>query len=586
MGADHAGRRAEVGAGALSTGTPTAGTRVVRVLPDRPGINKVFDYTVPADLDARVALGSVVRVELHGRRVGGWVVDDDVTPDPAVVLKPLAKVSSVGPTPEMLGLAEWAAWRWAGVPAHFLRTASPERNVVSVARPESATLSGGAFAVEVVRLAPAASPYDRIVERSGPGGLVLVPAVLTAQRLVNKLRRDGIPAALYPDEWAAVRSGGVTTVGTRAAAWAPVAHLRSITLVDEHDEVWQQESAPTWHARDVVVERARRAGVRCTLISPAPTLEALALAEPITAPIEQERAGWPRVQVIDRQDQPPGAPLLSDALTRLVRTDARVVCVLNRRGRSRLLACASCNQVARCEACDAAVTQGSDVDLVCVRCGARRPLVCLDCGAGKFRNLRAGVSRLREELEALARKPVVEITGDSAEPLPADVQVFIGTEAVLHRVPRADAVVFLDFDQELLAPRYRAAEEALALLIRAGRLVGPRSAGGRVLVQTRQPQHETIQAAEYGDPELLARREQVRRDLLGYPPYAAVAVVSGAAAPAFVANLGRPLGVEVLGPTDGAWMLRAPTHEPLLDTLAATPRPPGRLRIAVDPLRL
>lgn len=587
MGADHAGRRAQVGAGALNPDASAAPARVVRVLPDRPGINKVFDYSVPADLDRRELLGSVVRVELHGRRVGGWIVATDVEPEPGLALKPVAKISSIGPTAELIDLAGWAAWRWAGAPAHFLRTASPERNVTSLLPATHRAASGGAdVVVEVLRLPPATSPYDAIVERAGPDALVLVPAALTAQRLVNKLRRDGVPAVLYPDEWRAVRSGGHTVVGTRAAAWAPVPELGSITLVDEHDEVWQQESAPTWHARDVVVERARRVGCRCTLVSPAPSLDALALADPVVPPREAERNGWPMVHVVDRRDEPPGAPLLSDALARVLRDEGRVVCVLNRKGRSRLLACASCNEIARCEACDAAVTQEADRELVCARCGTRRPLVCLKCGAGRFRNLRAGVARLREELEALARTPVVEVTGDTTEPVPDDAAVLIGTEAVLHRVARADVVVFLDFDQELLAPRYRAAEEALALLIRAGRLVGPRHGGGRVLVQTRLPQHETIQSAVHGDPDRLVARETARRSLLQYPPFAAVAVVSGAAAPAFVDALGGPLGVDVLGPNDGTWMLRAGSHQPLLDALAATPRPSGRLRIAVDPLRL
>ena len=71
----------------------------------------------------------------------------------------------------------------------------------------------------------------------------------------------------------------------------------------------------------------------------------------------------------------------------------------------------------------------------------------------------------------------------------------VGTEAVLHRVTEADAVAFLDFDQELLAPRYRAVEEALALLARAARLVGGRRPGARVLVQTRVPNHEVLDAA-------------------------------------------------------------------------------------------
>jgi primosomal protein N' (replication factor Y) len=291
------------------------------------------------------------------------------------------------------------------------------------------------------------------------------------------------------------------------------------------------------------------------------------------------------VNVVDRRDEPPGAGLLSDALAKVAREDVRLVCVLNRKGRSKLLACGTCGEVARCDACGSSVTQDEN-GFVCAHCGTSRPLVCLNCGSGKFRNLRAGVTRVREELEALARKPVVEVTGDTDVDVPDDATIFIGTEAVLHRVRHADVVAFLDLDQELLAPRYRAAEEALTLLIRAGRLVGGRAGGGRVIVQTRIPEHEAIQAAVHGDPQRLADREAMRRRMLRFPPYAAVAVVSGASASAFMDSLGAPVGVEVLGPTDGQWMLRADTHEPLLDALAATPRPPGRVRVAVDPLRL
>ena len=100
-----------------------------------------------------------------------------------------------------------------------------------------------------------------------------------------------------------------------------------------------------------------------------------------------------------------------------------------------------------------------------------RPPVCLVCGAGRFANLRPGVTRLREELEAAANRPAVLVTGrDDERPAPAGV--YVGTEAVLHRVDRADTVAFLDFDREVLAPRYRAAEQAFALLVRAARLVG------------------------------------------------------------------------------------------------------------------
>jgi primosomal protein N' (replication factor Y) len=157
---------------------------------------------------------------------------------------------------------------------------------------------------------------------------------------------------------------------------------------------------------------------------------------------------------------------------------------------------------------------------------------------------------------------------------------------VLHQVPAADVVAFLDLDQELLAPRFRAAEQAIALLARGARLTGGRVGGGRLLVQTRLPRHEVLDAVLHADPGRLAATEWPRREMLRFPPAAALASISGPAAPAFVAALGRPAGIDVLGPSDGRWLLRAPNHAALCAALAATARPAGRLRVEVDPLRV
>ena len=153
----------------------------------------------------------------------------------------------------------------------------------------------------------------------------------------------------------------------------------------------------------------------------------------------------------------------------------------------------------------------------------------------------------------------------------------------------AHAVAFLDFDQELLAPRHTAGEQALALLARAARLVGGRAAtgggGGRILVQTRLPGHEVLDAVVHADPSRFALVESARRAALRLPPETALAVVSGEAAPAFVEGVAGP-DVEVLGPADGRWLVRAPDHAALADALAGAARPPGRLRVEVDPRRM
>ena len=186
----------------------------------------------------------------------------------------------------------------------------------------------------------------------------------------------------------------------------------------------------------------------------------------------------------------------------------------------------------------------------------------------------------------LANRPVAEVSADTAAgPPPADVPILVGTEAVLHRAAGACSVAFLDFDQELLAPRYRAAEAALGMLARAARLIGGRTGKGRLLVQTRMPTHEVIDAALHADPSRLAVVEAARRAALRFPPETAVAAISGQAAAAFVGALPAGDAVEVLGPAGERWLLRARDHKVLCDVLAATPRPPGRLRIEVDPLR-
>jgi len=574
--------------------------RVVRVLPDVAAIDKTFDYLVPDALRDQVRVGDMVRVELHGRRVGGWIVEVDVDPPPGVVLRPLAKRTGHGPSPELLDLAHWASWRWAGRAASLLKTASPERVVsrlpsparpAALPAPDHALLRAAiAGPRSVLRLPPATNLVHVALAGASLGNaLVLCPTVAMATTITTRLRRAGVAVATHPHDWA-LGAAGATVVGARAAVWAPVADLAAVVVLDEHDDALQQEQAPTWHARDVAIERARRAGVPCVLTSPCPSLEALEWGELHAADRARDRAGWPPVEVVDRRDEDPRrAGLFSDALVRLLRSDSRVLCVLNRTGRAKLLACVACGELARCAVCEAAVEQPDD-ELRCPRCDAIRPPVCLVCGAGRFKNARAGVARVREELEALVGEPVAELTAASDPATPLS-RVVVGTEAVLRRIDRADAVAFLDLDQELLAPRYRAVEQALALVARAARIVaasGPASgrAAGRLLLQTRSPDHEVVQAAVHADVTAVAAAERARRELLRFPPWSALAEVSGAAGPAFVEALGQPAGVQVAEVAAGRWLLRAADHATLCDALAAVKRPPGRVRIEVDPLRV
>lgn len=606
--------------------------RVCRVRPDIASLDRRFDYLVPDGTDVRI--GTIVRVPLHGRSVRGWVVDVDVAPatDPDR-LRPLNKVVGEGPPPELVALADWAAWRWASTAVPFLRVASPP---LVVSNPIPITDSGsvaalpptGSTDVTVHRWPPATPRADlvkRLVARTGSTIVVLAdgrrtPALVRAlaEPAVTSPRGgtgppgDGSPVVMRADRsdaertraWVGASAGGGIVVGGRGAVWAPVPDLAAIIVLDEADEALAEERAPTWHAREVAIERAARAGASVHLVGAAPTVEAAVAATASTRPTRPtEREGWPHVDVVDRREEPPGAGLLSgalaDAFRRSLDGGMRAVALLNRTGRARLLACVNCGELTRCETCGAAVIERDATVLECPRDGTTRPVVCLSCHATRMKAIRPGVARLRDDVAALLPRATVIEVDATTESIPA-ADVLVGTEAVLHRLPMSSThpvgtIAFCDFDQELAAPRPRAAEQAMTLLVRAARLVGPRSGSGRLLLQTRTPDHEVIEAAVTGDPTGALAAERARRMALGDPPFGGLAAISGTAE-AVEALLGALVGiptVAILGPiTTGASqraLVRAERAATLCDALAETvmaARAHGRLRVDVDPLRL
>ncbi|MGH9266618.1 MAG: primosomal protein N', partial [Acidimicrobiales bacterium] len=76
-----------------------------------PAVTRAFDYLVPPEMAADVRVGTLVRIPLHGRRVGGWVVSLPDQPGTDRALQPVDRVSGWGPQAEVVELARWAAWR-------------------------------------------------------------------------------------------------------------------------------------------------------------------------------------------------------------------------------------------------------------------------------------------------------------------------------------------------------------------------------------------------------------------------------------------------------------------------------------------
>ena len=582
---------------------------IVRIVPDVSGIDKVFDYRVPEALLGTVRVGDVVRVPLNGRSVAGWVVEVVVQDESEYLdkLRDIAKWSSRGPHGDVIELARWAARRYSGRLRSVLSPATSGRHVASVPSahhgrggPEQEHVDHGAvnaLATDGVKLLVRGPLTDLTTVvagalHAGPT-LVVMPTQSRARGLAAAMRRRGYTTAVYPDEWERAAGGVDVIVGARASVWASAPHLSSIVVVDEHDETLQEERMPTWNAREVAVERGRRAGIPVLLTSAIPSCIAVHRAAEINAPDPGWGSAWPQLKVLDRtRDERWGSALLSsEAIDAIRDAGRRVALIVNTKGRARLLACGSCRRVVRCTSCDGPMSMDDDHRLFCGRCTTSRPGVCAECGSLSLALVRQGVTRIHEDVARAAGVPLDKVgmvaSGTSIDALSHAQRLIVGTEAVLHRARDLDDVILLDIDSELLAPRYRAAESAMALVARSAWAVSRSPKDPRVFVQTRDATHPALRALATLDIKSFVDHTMEQRRGLGLPPFSSLVQLSGAGVARIESELRQNMLVNVARLGDETILVKSSSDGELDDALErAGVGPGGDVRVARDPLRV
>jgi primosomal protein N' (replication factor Y) len=107
--------------------------------------------------------------------------------------------------------------------------------------------------------------------------------------------------------------------------------------------------------------------------------------------------------------------------------------------------------------------------------------------------------------------------GSDAGPADGPARIAVGTERDLVGLPPVDLVVVVDPDAGILAPTYRADEEALRLLARAVLAAKP-GGGRRAVIQTSLPEHPVFIALRKGDPIPFLHDTLAARASSGFPP--------------------------------------------------------------------
>ncbi|MGE5224093.1 MAG: primosomal protein N', partial [Omnitrophica WOR_2 bacterium] len=267
---------------------------------------------------------------------------------------------------------------------------------------------------------------------------------------------------------------------------------------------------------------------------------------------QAESIELPPVEIVDmRQELKDGnrsvfSRSLQAALSNVLVHQEQAILFLNRRGAATYVFCRNCGFSLKCPRCEipliyhaersqVGMLESETQKLVCHHCNYQRrlPKTCPQCGSNQIRQLGAGtesiendvqnrypgVRTLRWDYETTRSKDSHEIILSHFANHRADV--LVGTQMVAKSLdlPLVTLVGIILADVGLNLPDYRAPERTFQLLTQVAGRAGRSPLGGRVVLQTFQPENYVIQAAARHDYETFYRQELNYRKQLGYPPF-------------------------------------------------------------------
>ncbi len=398
--------------------------------------------------------------------------------------------------------------------------------------------------------------------RQGKRGIVLVPEISLTPQTIERFaaRFPNRVAVLHSrlslgeqfDEWQRIRNGEFDVViGPRSALFAPQPDLGLIVIDEEHEWNYKQtENSPRYHTRDTAVKFGELTGATVVLGSATPDVESyyhalngdyklLQLPERVT-PV----AGWPlpEVEIVDlKQELLSGnRSIFSRALEQNTKESVargeQVLFFLNRRGGATFVQCRRCGFVMRCKRCDVSLTYHSDENsLVCHQCNRRTPVpaVCPRCASPRIKYVGIGTQKLEESAAAafpearLLRwdSDVTRQKHSHTEILDKfrshQADILIGTQMIAKGLdlPLVTLVGVINADISLNLPDFRAGERTFQLLSQVAGRAGRGFKGGKVVVQTYEPENYAVRAAAKHDYRLFYETEIAYRKQLNNPPF-------------------------------------------------------------------
>jgi primosomal protein N' (replication factor Y) (superfamily II helicase) len=338
-------------------------------------------------------------------------------------------------------------------------------------------------------------------------------------------------------------------IGARSALFLPFQKLGFIVIDEEHEQTFKQtDPAPRYHARDAAIVLANYHQAKVLLGSATPSIETYFNAQNNKYGLVElhQRFGnavLPDIQLVDLKDSYFRKKMnghfshsLLETMTEALANGEQIILFQNRRGYSPVIECMTCGHIPQCPQCDVSLTYHKYKNqLRCHYCGysMAKPNSCHACSSIDLTSKGFGTEQIELELNALfPERKIARMDQDTTRGKYAfeklidsfknrEIDILVGTQMLAKGLDfdNVSLVGILNADSMLYFPDFRAFERSFQMMTQVSGRAGRSDKKGKVIIQTYNPNHNTIQQVTMNDYASMFKEQLYERKIYFYPPY-------------------------------------------------------------------
>ncbi|MFQ6602807.1 primosomal protein N' [Flavobacterium sp. C3NV] len=407
--------------------------------------------------------------------------------------------------------------------------------------------------------------YIKLIEEyllTGKQVLYLLPEIALTTQLVSRLRLHfGDKVAVFHSKysnnervevWKQTLENSTKAqivIGARSALFLPFENLGLLIVDEEHEQTFKQtDPAPRYHARDSAIVLANFHNAKVLLGSATPSIETYFNTQTdkyglVTLTERYNDVRMPEVLLVDLKDKHfrkrmtgHFSDLLIEEIAEALSLSEQVILFQNRRGYSPIIECMTCGHVPHCQQCDVSLTFHKHKNqLRCHYCGysIAKPTHCHSCSSIDLTTKGFGTEQIEQELVSLFPKAKTgrmdqdttrgkfgfEKIIDSFKN--REVDILVGTQMLAKGLDfdNVSLVGIMNADNMLHHPDFRAFERSFQMMTQVAGRAGRSEKQGKVVIQTYNPNHNTIQQVTNHNYMGMYKEQLYDRQIYKYPPY-------------------------------------------------------------------